>query len=449
MKKENWLLIFSILVSLLLGLGLIRWLMPQLLGMPTDAKIIKLSKETPAFFETIFHNQAESTSTDFLINDPITIVRARPLAEDSVMFGPHDLLGFRNYSVPLVAPIITIGDSQTYGNNAPIDYNWPNYMLSKLDLPFTALYNMSTGGWGAVQYLNMFSIAAKFQPRVIIVAFYTGNDAIESFKAAYAIDQWSFLRPDSKLTLADMPVMTFPAPESEWWTAKFVDGHSMIFTPHLRFLSNNPALPAVKAGYDIIKQSALIMDEAVKSNKNVRLIFTIIPTKELVYANRIVKDGIIPSHDYSELISAESHQIEDMQEYLKKLAHSHYVNVIEPLQQSAILDLSLYSEDKDGHPLQAGYAVIGTSLAKALSGIQKPPKGIVSVIGHNKTYQLYLINQEGAWKVPSDTILDQNGWNAGISPTEISASDLALYPQRGLLLQIDHKKFGPSILEHN
>ncbi len=448
MKKEYWLMIGSIIFSLITGLGLIRWLAPELFGMPTDAKIVKLSKELPAFFDTIFRSQAEKDSNDFLINDPITLVRARPLAEDNVMFGPHDVLGFRNYFVPNVAPIVTIGDSQTYGNNVSIDFNWPNLMLSKLNLPTTAVYSMATGGWGAVQYLNMFAISGRFKPRVIIIAYYTGNDSLESFKAAYSIDKWSFLRPDKKLSLADMPQVAFPAPETEWWTVKFNDGYSMVFTPRLRYYSNDPVSPSAEAGYLIMKEAAHIMDETVKGG-NARLIFTIIPTKEMVYSKRIKMDGINYSKDYSNLISAEMNHIVDMKNYFSKLQNSRYIDVIEPLQQAAMVDSTLYPEDKDGHPLQGGYSIIGETLAKALSDLSKPASGIVAVIGGNKTYQLYLINQEGVWKVPSESMLEKNGWNQDFAPPQVTASELALYPQQGMLLEVNPKRFGPSILEHH
>ena len=65
------------------------------------------------------------------------------------------MLGFRNAAVPVAADIVTIGDSMTYGNNAVMEENWPAWMLAALQREDVKVYNMSTGGWAAVQYLDM------------------------------------------------------------------------------------------------------------------------------------------------------------------------------------------------------------------------------------------------------------------------------------------------------
>ena len=46
------------------------------------------------------------------------------------------------------------------------------------------MYSMAVGGWGAVQYLDMFTKAARFRPHTVIIAFYSGNDPLESFLTA-------------------------------------------------------------------------------------------------------------------------------------------------------------------------------------------------------------------------------------------------------------------------
>lgn len=446
MKKDIWLLIGSILISVLVGLGLLRWLAPQLFGVPTDQQVVKLSKGLPAFYETVFHNEAEKESKEFLINDPVTQVRARPFAMGNGAWGPHDVLGFRNRSVPHVAPVVVIGDSQTYGNNAPIEFNWPNQMRRAADLPATAVYSMATGGWGAVQYLNMFTLAARFQPRVIIVALYTGNDSLESFKSAYAMEQWQFLRLNPNQTLADMPNVPFPAPVSEQWKATYSNGASMIFTPRLRYYSNDLKEPAATTGYAIMAEVARIMDQALPKT-GTRLVFTIIPTKELVYAKRVQNEGIEATVAYKDLVAAETRRVADLEAALKPLANSRYISVIEALQDTALKDTTLYSEDKDGHPMPNGYEVIGQELAKSFEDIQKPPKGLVAVSFPDQAYQLYLINGEGVWDVGSEEILDKNGWK----PTEVpnvELRDLAWYPWRGPVPAIDIERFGPSN-DHN
>jgi len=115
MKKE-WLLLSGIVTAtLLLALLVIRWLAPGLLGIPTDLQLVQVSKTLPPFYEVVFNGE-DLQSGKFMLQDPRTRVRARQLYPDSFGMGPHDVLGFRNRAVPDVADIVTIGDSQTYGN---------------------------------------------------------------------------------------------------------------------------------------------------------------------------------------------------------------------------------------------------------------------------------------------------------------------------------------------
>ncbi len=81
------------------------------------------------------------------------------------------------------ADIVTIGDSQTFGNNASLENNWPSRLRSELADKRPVLYSMAAGGWGAVRYLDIFMNATVLQPRVV-VAFSTGNDPLDSFQVA-------------------------------------------------------------------------------------------------------------------------------------------------------------------------------------------------------------------------------------------------------------------------
>ena len=89
-------------------LALIRWLAPGLLGIPVDLQIVRTSDEVVPFFENVFRPEHRK-SGPFLLNDPYTVVRARPLYGGPA--GPTDLLGFRNSDVPNRADVVAIGDS--------------------------------------------------------------------------------------------------------------------------------------------------------------------------------------------------------------------------------------------------------------------------------------------------------------------------------------------------
>ncbi|MFQ5586997.1 MAG: SGNH/GDSL hydrolase family protein, partial [Thermodesulfobacteriota bacterium] len=165
MKKEWLLLISTVVVSMLLAIGLLRLFAPQMFGIPIDLQMVQVSKEVVPFYENVFRKE-DYQSKEFLLKDPYVNVRARPL-HDSLFRnkGPHDILRFRNKHIPNVADIVVLGDSQSYGGNARLEENWPSLLVRYLKDKSPVLYNMSTSGWGAVQYLDMFTKALLFQPR--------------------------------------------------------------------------------------------------------------------------------------------------------------------------------------------------------------------------------------------------------------------------------------------
>lgn len=128
MKKEWLLLLASVITTLVLSVGVIRWLAPGLLGIASDLQLVQLDEKAPPFCKGTLKNGDTSTA-DFILKDPLTRVRARPFfpRTGGGARGPNDLLGFRNNGVPNVADVITIGDSMTYGNNALMENNWRGF----------------------------------------------------------------------------------------------------------------------------------------------------------------------------------------------------------------------------------------------------------------------------------------------------------------------------------
>ena len=130
-----------------------------------------------------------------------------------------------------------IGDSQTYGNNAVIWGNWP-HLLRQYVPPGTKIYSTATRGWGAIQYYYAFTKSFIFCPRIIVVAFYTGNDPAETFTMAEASDAWRSFVPDGvDLSGYKLPDIIFPPPKSDQWEVKFPDGTRTTFRSKLRELS--------------------------------------------------------------------------------------------------------------------------------------------------------------------------------------------------------------------
>jgi lysophospholipase L1-like esterase len=372
MKKEWLLLVATATTSVLIGLGVVRWFAPQLLGIPIDLQMVRVSEEVPPFFSGVFRPE-DYASREFLIKDPF-ILRAKPLLPDHGVVGPHDILGFRNRNIPNKADIITIGDSQTYGNNAPLERNWPSSLATLLSSDQRVIhYSMAVGGWGAIEYLQMIQIAKLFQPRIVVVAFYTGNDPLESFRKAYSDSRWRSLLPDHTISVDDAPSVVFPPPDSELWDVQFSDGLEFSFAPKLR-LASNQEHPAVQAGYDVM---AIVAKQIVEiaATRNIRVVFTIIPTAELVYARKVRSENIVASSEYSALIAAETMRIERLAAELSKIPRATYVDIVSVLQSEALGSEPLYPP-ANGHPLPAGYQIIAEALAPTVSESlpkQQPP----------------------------------------------------------------------------
>lgn len=442
MKKEWILLISVVTVTLLLSLGLIRWFAPQLLGIPVDLQAVRVSKEVPPFFENIFRKE-DVESRNFLLKDPYTNIRARPLLVDLTGYGPHDLLGFRNRSIPGIADVIAIGDSQTYGNNTVLAENWPSQLEQILGDKRPVVYSMATGGWCAVQYLNMFTNATFFRPRVIVIAFYSGNDPDESVTLAYSVDHWAPLRPDPNLDLSDKPRFPgFPVPPVEQWQAHFKGGLTTIFTPSLRLVSNDTAHATVRAGYLIMEKVAQLMAKTA-NEVNIHLVLTVIPTKELVYANRVQHEGIKASAEYLKLVELERVNIDRLARSFKLLPNVEYVDLVSALQKAASTNLQLYLPAADGHPMEAGNRVIATALAPAIDKYMvEPPLGLVGIMREAERIFPVLVTKDGIWMFSTTEIARKNGWGED-QIRIVNVRDIAALPVMGTIDVVDPKKFGP------
>lgn len=448
MKKNLLLMLAVTALTLVLALGLIRTLAPGLLGGPTDLQLVQLDKKLPAFFRGVFREE-HATSQEFLLKDPLTRVRARPFLHVIPGAGPHDVLGFRNAAVPVAADIVTIGDSMTYGNNALMEQNWPAWMMAALQRDDVNVYNMATGGWAAVQYLDMLRYAAAFRPRVVVVAFYTGNDPLETFQMVLGNEHWRWLMElagiASDTSLDGLPAFSVEVPAEEQWQVTFGDGVSTVFTPQLRLISNTDH-PAVDAGYTLMAAIGRRIAEQAK-HLDVQLVFTIIPTKELVYADKVRTEGLDAPPRYRELVSAESGRVQALAAALQAIDGVRYVDVTEPLQRAALGGTALYTDTINGHPLAAGYRVIGERIAAAIKGlVPEPPSGLYALAMGNEIYPV-LVNDEGVWYFRTLTDIEENGWPGGDMPM-VDHRQLLRLPHKGVIDGVDPQRFGPACCRH-
>jgi len=439
--NKDWLLLpVSIVITLGIALGLIRSFAPQLLGISPDLQLVQIDKKVPPFFSNTFRAE-DFESQDLLIQDPIARVRAVPLFPDVGTYGPNDLLGFRNRAIPHSANIVILGDSQTYGNNAVIEQNWPSFMLAGLKSEGASVYNMSVGGWAAPQYLDMFGKAMVFRPEVIIIAFYTGNDPLEGFMQVYGNPYWQGLIPDKALTAGNAPKAAFPAPEEELWTVAFKDGVKTVFTPSLR-LASNLDHPAVHAGYKIMAEVARLVAGEV-ADLEVKVFFTIIPTKELVYAQKVSSEGLQAPQDYQKLIVHEKANLEQLARQIESYTQLEYVDVLQPLQQHAMQAVSLYREDENGHPVSAGYEVIGRILAGAVKPhLSVPRQELATLEVAPGKYNYLLVKDNGVYVFESPDLIESNGWPPGTVKT-VTRDEIADLPARGVINEINPALYGP------
>ncbi len=423
-------------MTVCISLVLIRWLAPSLLGIPLDLVLVQSEEEVQPYYENIFraeHEPGESagasseTFLNFFLSDPFVKVRAKPLFENIGGAGPHDLLGFRNFAIPNTAEVILIGDSQTYGNNAVIWKNWP-YNLQLLLPPTSSVYSMATGSWSALQYYYAYQKAKYFSPKVIVVAFYSGNDALETYALSIASEQWKSFLPERDIKSYGTPDAHFPPQEKEQWQVKFADGVQTIFVPKLR-LSSNLKHKAIDAGYEIMFKVAQRIAEDASASENLNIIFTIIPTKEYVYSKKVFKSGMIIDDNYQSLITNESQRISDFSSKLNDISTATYVDVTESLMQAALHAEPLYPEDVNGHPIAAGYNVIAKAIAPAVNQfIDSIPDGFYFSQIRSGIQGLIYLEKDRFW-----FIANPNEISSEIKPGVIDSTKLSLLRYSGHL----------------
>jgi len=364
--------LMTVTLAALAAVLVVQFIFPYIRERPRDLEIVQIDEKIAPFFDTVLSSE-DLASRHGKLHDPVTIIRGKQLLPEVIgrfnRFGPHDVLGFRNTSVPNIADVVTIGDSHTYSYNVPHADSWP--VLLEQELQKGPVYNMSLGGWGPLQYLAAFKKAIAFQPQVVIIGIYSGNDAIDAFRFAYASDYWKDYRVDPDIKLEDVPPIQFPPPENEWWTLRAKDGFEMAFTPRYRHLTNLRDDHSVRVGYAITQKVA---EEilSLSAKYGVRTYITALPSKELAYARRVrasePASGTAPMPDtYDRLVEDETQNVRELQALVESHTPGAYLDLLNPLQEAALTHDGLYSRDRDGHPTAAGHRVIATHVSSAIS----------------------------------------------------------------------------------
>jgi len=94
----------------------------------------------------------------------------------------HDSRGFRNATALDQADVVVVGDSQTWGINAPRDRSWPADLGARTGL---SVYSMALGGWAPPQYAVLAEDAIALRPKAVLMGVYFGNDFAETCSYVY------------------------------------------------------------------------------------------------------------------------------------------------------------------------------------------------------------------------------------------------------------------------
>lgn len=329
----------------------------------------------------------------------------------------HDDLGFRNLSVPAQADIVAIGDSNTYGVAAPLDGSWPAQLATQMQAP---VYNMGLGGYGPLQYLQLSRDAAqRFKPKVLVVAYYYGNDLFDAYNIAHTRPHWHSWRQSQPAATTGQPALSGGDAESEkrfgalrhwlarrsmvygvirasvltnlataattreagqmspdirWAWSDDRDGKPLrtVFAPSDRLgaVDTSTAMPA--EGLAISSKALIALNDEAKA-KGIRVLVVTLHTKEFMHCRYLRGAGAALPAAFVRLCEAEQRAQDTMHEALRT-GGVPFVDVTAAMEKAIEQRQQIYPVDLDGHPNRTGYAVIASEVARALKQPGTPAK---------------------------------------------------------------------------
>lgn len=330
----------------------------------------------------------------------------------------HDANGFRNATVPTQAAVVVLGDSQTWGVNVNTTDAWPQQLekLSQL-----SVYNMGVGGYGPIQYWRLSEKALSFSPKVIIVGLYFGNDLYDAYALAYSNDHYAELRSNPAAdelkhdtirekansywdeeknfhntygrfsltgwtlwlrqhsaigrllshsafwpgaTEVDYEIdkawaQTYPDHGASW----DADNIRTVFTTAYRLTALDLDDPRIGEGLGITK-SVLSRTQKNLDGRSVKLMVLLIPTKELVYADLMQREGRLTG-TYARLVEMENRARKDVGSWCAK-EHIVCVDALPNLRNALTRREKIYPSTTESHPNSAGYGVLAITVSEAL-----------------------------------------------------------------------------------
>lgn len=324
------------------------------------------------------------------------------LLDESLGFRPnpdhpdHDTWGFRNASVPGQAAIVALGDSQTYGAGVAREEAWPQQLQQ---LSNVETYNLSFGGYGPTHSLLLMEKAISLKPRLIVEAFYSGNDLYDCFCFVRDRRQLPGIEPAAAEVVAAIKraeargpiqerVVTLFSPRktgvrgilsrnskiygilralkraissNDWNSIRnnarsssgrlvpFESGElRTVLTPQYRLCGLDLDDPRISEGHRLALESIRRMHERA-GEKGIRYLVLLVPTKELVFENAISTSGNSVGESYDALVKNEQRMWQRTTEYLKEQG-IQFVDALPALSQTLARGDQPYPMSGDGHP---------------------------------------------------------------------------------------------------
>ncbi|MCX5893149.1 MAG: SGNH/GDSL hydrolase family protein [Deltaproteobacteria bacterium] len=353
--------------------------------------------------------------------DPILGHRLQPYQSG------HDARGFRNESAEGCFPIICIGDSQIYGTGIPRRDAIPQQLSRLIKRP---VYNMAMGGYGPVQYYQLWLDSRQMRPRTTIVAFFWGNDLLDANDLATRQEHWRWLLKEKgdEGQLADLPLCprpykraaeidAFHDPEIITTQLKESGGliwklhaalrlHSAlyalsyedlvkpliqkilekpqhlrvpgafttpmvdtIFIPGINLMALDLRDERVRTGLLITQKTIELMTAQARPKDE--LIFAFIPTKENVYYDFLKDNKIGLPVEYECAV----HYERAVTRWLSRVITARggrSLDLLPPLAQAAATGRALYHASSDAHTNVAGNRIIAGVLAHSVGGNFRP-----------------------------------------------------------------------------
>lgn len=329
----------------------------------------------------------------------------------------HDASGFRNEIVPETAFVVALGDSQTYGTGVMRRQAWPQQLAQRSGI---STYNMAFGGYGPLHSLALFDRAVTLKPRIIIEAFYAGNDLRDCFHMVYRKRQFVEMESADQQLLTEIRRLQWEKPlwhrtvdlgSMEFLASKYSRTYGLLWavkrgtynrlwSTHRRKALSSGArqlvfdVPPWRTIFKTLKRRAVLdlRDARIRegyrlaldairrmhdraTEAGIKFVVLLIPTKELVFSEVLQPGSEVLTDTYWSLVQTEREIMERTKVMLEREGID-FVDALPALQHCLEENRQPYPNSDDGHPNAIGQAAIADAVHSALGQLSILPRAI-------------------------------------------------------------------------